>query len=250
MPAPRALILDLDDTILTHDAGAAGCWDRACAELAPRAVGCEPERLRAAIDGYKNWYWSDPERHRLGRLNLDAAREEIVVGALRWLGIDAREAARAIALRYGELREAGIEPFPGAVETVRELRRRGLRMALLTNGAGPAQRRKIDRFGLAEHFECVLIEGEVGFGKPDERCYHHALDRLGTRAADTWIVGDNLEWEVAVPQRLGIYSVWIDCRGTGLPAGCPIRPDRTLRSLVELPPCLGPGCDPAQHAHE
>jgi putative hydrolase of the HAD superfamily len=245
--APRALILDLDDTILAHSDGAAECWDRACAEFTSLTGGADPARLRAAIDAYRDWFWSDSERHRRGRLDLDAAREEIVAGALRWLGTVSPAAARAIARRYSELREEGIRPFPGAVEALQELRQRDLRLALLTNGDGAAQRRKIDRFGLAEQFDCVLIEGEVGWGKPEERCYQHALARLGALAADAWIVGDNLEWEVAVPQRLGIYSVWIDCKGSGLPPGCTVRPDRTLRALAELPACLGPDCGVVRH---
>ena len=48
------------------------------------------------------------------------------------------------------------------------------------------------------------------------------------------MVGDNLEWEVVAPQRLGIYAIWYDGYGTGLPPGSPIRPDRIIRTLPEL----------------
>ena len=33
------------------------------------------------IDSYRRWFWSDPERHRLGRLNLINVRHEIMLGA-------------------------------------------------------------------------------------------------------------------------------------------------------------------------
>jgi putative hydrolase of the HAD superfamily len=59
---------------------------------------------------------------------------------------------------------------------------------------------------------------------------------LGVTAADTWMVGDNLEWEVEVPQRLGIYAIWIDAHGDGLPPDSSIKPDRIIRSLAELLP--------------
>jgi FMN phosphatase YigB (HAD superfamily) len=49
-------------------------------------------------------------------------------------------------------------------------------------------------------------------------------------------VGDNLEWEVEAPQRLGIYAIWIDVHGDGLPEGSTIKPDRIIRSLTELVP--------------
>jgi putative hydrolase of the HAD superfamily len=50
------------------------------------------------------------------------------------------------------------------------------------------------------------------------------------------MVGDNLEWEVEVPQRLGIYAIWIASHAEGLPADCTIKPDRIIRSLTELLP--------------
>jgi putative hydrolase of the HAD superfamily len=48
------------------------------------------------------------------------------------------------------------------------------------------------------------------------------------------MVGDNLEWEVAAPQRLGIHAIWFDAHGAGLPEGSAIRPDRVVRKLSEL----------------
>lgn len=63
------------------------------------------------------------------------------------------------------------------------------------------------------------MEGELGFGKPDHRVYHLALDRLQLAPSEVWMVGDNLEWDVASPQELGIYSVWVDVRGGWLTRG-------------------------------
>ena len=96
------------------------------------------------------------------------------------------------------------------------------------------------RFGLASFFDSILIEGEVGFGKPDERVYRLALEALDTPAGDSWMVGDNLEWDVAQPQRLGIFAVWVDGAGKGLPAvDNTVRPDRVIRKLSDLKNELG-----------
>jgi hypothetical protein len=54
------------------------------------------------------------------------------------------------------------------------------------------------------------------------------MEVLGVGPHETWMVGDNLEWEVVSPQRLGIYAIWHDGYGVGLPSDCPIRPDRHL----------------------
>ena len=75
-----------------------------------------------------------------------------------------------------------IKPFDDAVATVQWLRAQGCRLALLTNGGSKAQRRKIDRFDLAPLFDAILIEGEVGFGKPDPRIYAQALATLDAPA--------------------------------------------------------------------
>ena len=107
-------------------------------------------------------------------------------------------------------------------------------MALVTNGGSITQRAKIERFSLKPLFDHIQIEGEHDFGKPDERAYLHAMAALGVQAHETWMVGDNLEWEVAAPQRLGIFAVWHDGFGRGLPLGTNVRPDRIIRALSEL----------------
>jgi putative hydrolase of the HAD superfamily len=109
-----------------------------------------------------------------------------------------------------------------------------VRLALITNGAAEPQRAKVIRFALAERFDHIQIEGEHGFGKPEERAYTHAMDVLGVGPQATWMVGDNLEWEIVAPQRLGIYAIWYDGYGAGLPPDCQIRPNRIIRSLPAL----------------
>jgi len=230
---PQVVLLDLDDTILMLSATADPCWRQVCREFAPRAA-LGAGALFDAIQAQRRWFWQDPERHRCGRLDLRWARREIVASALGALGIDAPQLAAEIATAFIQAREAAIRPFPGAVETLHRLRGQGVRLGLITNGSGDSQRRKIDRFGLGPLFEVILIEGEFGVGKPDLRIYRHALDVLGVEAGETWMVGDNLEWDVWAPQQLGILGVWIDQAGRGLPDDSLTRPDRIIRALAEL----------------
>ncbi len=95
--------------------------------------------------------------------------------------------------------------FPGAHEAIDALKALGVKLALVTNGAADTQRAKVERFELAHRFDHIQIEGEHGFGKPEERAYLHAMEALGVTARDTWMIGDNLEWEVvsaAAPRHL------------------------------------------------
>ncbi len=231
---PQAVLFDLDDTILMDSNNVEACWLNACRRCVSQVPALAPEAVLAAIHEYRAWFWSDPEQHRKGRLDLEAARREIVAGALLQLGIEHPSLAGEIAQAYGELRDEGIRPFPDALETLRFLKAQGIRLGLITNGSARLQRRKIEKHDLAPFFDCILIEGEFGVGKPHEHIYLHALNQLETLPAVAWMVGDNLEWEVAAPQRLGIFAIWHDVAGTGLPAASTVRPDRIIRALSEL----------------
>jgi putative hydrolase of the HAD superfamily len=231
---PRGLLLDLDDTILDDSSTIAECWRQACEAHRDQCAGLDSGVLYHVIRETGEWFWADAERHRRGRLDLDAARREVVGLALARLGVDKPELAAKIAGVYGREREAGMQPLPDAIDTVRRLREAGCRLALLTNGAGAAQRRKIVRFGLSDLFDAILVEGEVGYGKPDERIYRLALEALAVDPQDAWMAGDNLEWDVAAPQKIGLFTVWIDGTGKGLPPSSGVRPDRIVRTLSEL----------------
>lgn len=189
--------------------------------------------LKDAVQSYGKTWWSDPKRHRNGRLDLRAATTEIVVEAMRQLGHDDRLAG-AIANRYRDLREERAQVFDGAIETLEWLRARGVKLGMMTNGAGAAQRAKIERFELEAHFEHILIEGEFGSGKPDPRVFATLLDALRVKPEEAWAVGDNLEFDVFAPMDAGIHGIWIDASGRGLPDGVSRKPDRVIASICEL----------------
>jgi putative hydrolase of the HAD superfamily len=233
-PFPKAVLLDLDDTILDDSSTVDTCWKHACDAHRLDFAGLDPSELYGAIRERGQWYWSDPERHRAGRLDLEAARAEVVRLALAELGVDGAGVAGRIARTYSHSRDSSMQPLPDAIDTVRWLRGRGCKLALLTNGAGDAQRRKISRFDLAGLFDCILIEGETGFGKPDERIYRRALETLGVVPEEAWMVGDHIEFDVAAPQKMGLFTVWIDVNGRGVPPGMDVRPDLIVRALSEL----------------
>jgi len=233
-PLPSVMLLDLDDTIIDYGGDVETTWRTLCVEAAEATPGLDDVALFAAIQRTRTWYWSDPERHREGRADLRAASRRIIEQALQTLGVDQPQLAEAMAHRYRDRREARMRPFPGAVETLQRLRSTGTRLGMVTNGTSADQRAKIERFALAPYFDHILIEGELGFGKPDERVYRTALQALNARAEDTWFVGDNLEWDVAAPQRVGLYGVWVDTPGKGLPDAHAVRPDRIISALVQI----------------
>jgi putative hydrolase of the HAD superfamily len=229
----KALLVDLDDTLLDYSGDADRSWAEACSACCAPAE-LDAATLVAAIAATRRWFWDDPERQRRERKNMLGAWEQIVGFALERLGWTAPSLPAAIARDFAARRRARMRLFPEALDCLTALRRRGVPLALVTNGDATQQRDKIERHGLGGFFEAVLIEGEFGVGKPDESVYRHVLRALGAAPAEAWMVGDHLEWDVGAPQRLGLKGVWIDRGGLGLPPGSPVRPHRIIRSLVEL----------------
>lgn len=231
---PKTILLDLDDTIIAHGAAAGGLWESLCIEYAELIEGIQPDILLKAVTEARDWYWDDPKRHREGRLNLFKARRELVEIAFTRLGIDSLILAHKLADSYSTRREEMATLFPGSVDTLIYLKESGIKMALITNGASDMQRSKINRFGLAQYFENILIEGEFGAGKPDRSVFSHSLEKLGAGPEEAWMVGDDLKRDIAGAREAGIYTVWVDWRDGGLPEDADIQPDRIVSKISEL----------------
>jgi putative hydrolase of the HAD superfamily len=229
---PSVIFFDMDGTILDWQTGMEESWLAACDEHCDGSF--VPAQLHEAIRTRRLWFWDDAERARSGRMDLDGAAREIVRHAFADSSLDAVALAERIADDYRARRMAHIAPYPGAIETLEAFRSRGVRLALLTNGEARNQRRAVDRHGLDAHFDCIVIEGEFGTGKPDERVFRHALGALSGRPESTWMVGDSLEADIAPAVALGIHAVWVDEQGAGLVQNAPAQPDRIVRAIREL----------------
>jgi putative hydrolase of the HAD superfamily len=227
---PPAIFFDMDGTILDWQTGMEESWLASCEAHCDGTYA--PPALHDAIRKRRDWFWSDHERATSGRMDLDAASRTIVGHAFEDMRLANVDLAHRIANDYRARRELAIAPYPGAIETLAEVRRRGVRTALITNGNAISQRRSVERFALPVHFDCIVIEGEFGCGKPDERVYRHALASCGVKPSDAWMVGDSLEADIATPVRLGMHAIWVNPTGAAPTDG--ITPHRTVRAISEL----------------
>jgi putative hydrolase of the HAD superfamily len=236
---PRAMLIDMDDTILSAYGRPEIAWNTIAREFAGELAPLPPEQVAAAVLTYARNFWANAEP--AWRLKLAEARHLTVKGGFAALAAAGHkplpdDLAIRLADRFSAYREEEMFVFPGAHEAIDQFKTLGVKLALVTNGAADTQRAKVERFELSHRFDHIQIEGEHGFGKPEERAYLHAMQALGVGPGDTWMIGDNLEWEIEAPQRLGIYSIWMDVHGDGLPEGSTVKPDRIIRSLTELLP--------------
>ncbi|WP_245958564.1 HAD-IA family hydrolase [Microbacterium bovistercoris] len=119
------------------------------------------------------------------------AAEELTIGRLRrdeWIaGIGASLGCPAAAEEWGAQRARLDEDV---LALAAELRGRGIRVAILTNGTDgiPAE---IDALGLADSFDPIFNSAEIGHAKPDERVFAHVVDALDCAPEDVFFADDS-----------------------------------------------------------
>ena len=138
------------------------------------------------------------------------------------------DAARPSAFAAAELfdrfaQAAAWEVAPGTRGMLADLRRRGLRLAVISNWD---QRLPLllERLELADHFDTFAISAIVGAEKPHPRIFETALAALGVAAEHALHVGDSRRDDVEGARGVGMQALLLS------PAG-----DGDLRSLAELP---------------
>lgn len=239
LPYPKVILFDLDDTLISFEGVAEQAWEKCCIDfISHHKIHNGIVELLESINTTRIWYWSDPERHKRGRSDMLAARREIVALAMQKLNIHDGILSNELADSYSNYREQLIHLFPHTLRTLDELKSMGIRLGMITNGTRESQRSKLDRFALTKYFEHILVEGEVGFGKPDERIYMMALNLFNISPQDCWMIGDNLVWDIQAPQALRMNAIWYDYRMTGLPQNSSILPDHVICDALELLPLL------------
>ncbi len=82
-------------------------------------------------------------------------------------------------------------PFPGTLETVEALQRRGARLAIVTSKHRAGALRGMDLCGIVDHFPVVVTPEDVARPKPDPEPVRVALEKLGVRAEEAVFVGDS-----------------------------------------------------------
>ena len=236
MPAalPPVIIFDLDDTIIADSDMSDKCWEEVCSTYALRLGEASGGALLEAIREIRRGNLVNREQLERGGSDLRSVRQNVLSSAFDFLGIKDTSLVQEMTDSYMGLKSVLVQPYAGAKGTLRRLKQSRISLAMITNGPASEQRAKIDRAELGHLFESIVIEGEFGAGKPDPRVFYHTLEKLQVDPSDAWMVGDNLVNDVGGAQAVGIYGVWVDWQGRGLPADSPVTPDRIIHSIAEL----------------
>ncbi len=109
---------------------------------------------------------------------------------------------------FWSLYEQGCELSEDTRLTLQTLRKRGLKLGVITNGQVEWQQRKLDTLGIAEWFDAILISEAEGVRKPDPEIFRRALTRCDVEASEALFVGDNPDADVGGAMQAGLRAVW------------------------------------------
>lgn len=197
MPAASVYVFDAYGTLFdVHSA---------VARLAGR-VGPEAERLSALWRTKQleySWVRSLMRRHAdFWRLTEDAL--DFAMAAVP--GVDAG-LRRPLLDAYRTL-----DAYPEVPAVLAELRRRGARCAILSNGSPGMLADAVGSAGLAELLDAVLSIEDAGIFKPDPSVYRLVLERFAVPADEVSFQSSNA-WDIAGATAFGFSPVWINRAG-------------------------------------
>lgn len=187
----RAVVFDLWMTLVTPPRHAFDEFRRTWSE----ALDVPTERLDAV--------WLDAEGYR--RRETGPIRDAIVDVGER-LAIDV-EVEAILALRLEFMRDV-LVPDAGVVETLTELRRRGMRTALVSNSTEDVALVWAET-PFAGLFDTAVFSATAGFMKPDREIYELALRELPVSASETLFVGDGANDELEGARVVGMTPVLV-----------------------------------------
>ncbi len=114
-----------------------------------------------------------------------------------------------------------------------DVRRAGWHLAVITNGPVARQSTKIRATGLEEIADAVCISHEVGVDKPDPLIFRTAAARAGCTLEGAWMVGDNLDADIAGAQGVGARAAWIKRDEQWIDFHSGAEPDLVARSFPD-----------------
>ena len=186
-----AVVFDLFDTLVDYDDRRSREFSSAVARL----CGRDPDEFHHV--------WIEGRRTR---------ETGPMAPYLASLGIEESEMQHFLELRRAWTRGILARPHDGVIETMAELRERGIRTGLITVCSEDV----VDVWAetpFAGQFDAEVFSSSCGLCKPDPRIYGLALDQLGVVPSEAIFVGDGANDELAGAERVGMRAILIHRAG-------------------------------------
>lgn len=247
----QAIFFDLDDTLCQYwEAARTGLYRTFEIHPLPGlttedAVTVWAKAFRSFLKDVKHpdWY---------GRYlkNGETTRTEQMRRTLSEIGVVDEELAQRLSQTYMEERDRLLTLFDDSIEVLDALKPK-YPLGLITNGPADVQRQEIATLKIEHYFDPILIEGEMGEGKPNQTVFRRAEQCVGVPAANILFVGNSYSHDIRPAVEAGWRTAWIrrptDIPPSAGPGGSAVElkpedapdPDVTLGNLKELLPLLG-----------
>jgi putative hydrolase of the HAD superfamily len=190
----KAFLFDLDGTLFDRDAAVRELVEAQYAAFAPRL------RVNVGIDFVARVLELDAHGH--------GNKVEVYATIVGERGLPEGLASELTADFWRRYRQGPCRPFPDAVSTLTELRRRGLKTGVISNGVQSIQDAKIDALALRSLLDTISISETEGVRKPDRRIFERTVERLGIAPAECTFVGDHPEADIAGARAAGLHAIW------------------------------------------
>ena len=213
----KACVFDAYGTLLDLNSAAQSCND----ELGDKA-GALSEIWRAKQLQY-TWLRSLMGKHA----DFRVVTENSLDYAMDALGISGDE-LRSRLLSFFEI----LTPYPEVKPMLGELRERGMKTAILSNGSPDMLKSATENAGIDTLLDMVLSIEEVGVYKPDPKVYQLAVDRLDVQPENICFVSAN-GWDAAGGAAFGFQVAWIN-RGGAPSERLEFKPKVELKDLIGL----------------
>ena len=105
------------------------------------------------------------------------------------------------------------ELYPEAIETLRALRERGLKLAVVSN-FDSRLRNILEGLGAASWFDGIFVSSAVGYAKPDRRIFDFVIKSRQLVATNVLHVGDSVTNDIDGATNAGVKAILVDRKGT------------------------------------
>ncbi|GMK42336.1 putative uncharacterized hydrolase YsaA [Paenibacillus sp. CCS19] len=259
--AKKAVLFDLDDTLLWDDRSVKEAFEATC-RYAAEKTGVEAEALeesvrkeaRALYESYETFAFTkmigiNPFEGMWGNFTggeLDSFRKMQALApgyrrdswtrGLKALGVEDAALGAELAEKFPAERRSRSYVYEETFRLLDHLKGK-YKLLLLTNGSPDLQQEKLDGVpNLIPYFDHIIISGAFGKGKPDASIFHHALEKLGITPEEGVMVGDKLTTDILGANTVGMTSVWINRHG--MERTDEIVPTHEIKHLEELLPII------------
>jgi HAD superfamily hydrolase (TIGR01509 family) len=187
MPSLRAVVFDLDDTLVDYKTAAARERLAVAGLVARHAPGVRLDLFQERFDDYLRTRHAEVD---VGSVSVSRFRADRLRHALEPWGRVPDGLDRAVAACADRTAQA-VTLVEGVPALLAVLRRQGLRLGVATNGPTTIQRAKCLRLDVESLTDAVVTSQDAGCVKPAPGAFHHLLDRLGVSADEAVVVGDS-----------------------------------------------------------